>query len=184
MRNKLGIDWNVQLGNVQIPEVLWRKNRPIVARFLSNSDRQTVKERGYMLRGKPFGINEQLPEAMDERRKGLESIMKHFKRQGLEYKLVGDNLDVKGQPYEDNRKTSTEHSQCSVNEAVRMTPGNNCNKRNHDSSTSNGSKTGNAPSPSRPPPTSMRRFVDTDNASEQEQQDPPPQHPQSVPSGQ
>jgi hypothetical protein len=70
-----------------------------VAKFLYNKDRNLVKNRGHMLRNTPYGIQEQLPPDMNERRKQLLPVMHRFRNQGNRAKLVRDKLIVNGKLY-------------------------------------------------------------------------------------
>jgi hypothetical protein len=81
------------------------RHRPIVSRFLYNKDRTMIMERAYMLKGKPHGIQEQLPNEMEEGRKELYPLMKQRRQEGIRVKLVRDKLIVDGRLYsavEDN----------------------------------------------------------------------------------
>lgn len=103
---ELGIDKVIEFGNVhRFQKFVRGKHRPIVARFIFNNDRQAVKERGYMLRGTFFGINEQFPAGVEERRKKLYPVMKHHRSIGRHVKLVRDRLFIDGQPYMENADT-------------------------------------------------------------------------------
>ena len=73
--------------------------RPIVARFLYHNDLVHVKSRAHLLKGKPFGISEQFPAAIEDRRKELYPLVKQLKRKGNHVKLVRDRLYVNGQLY-------------------------------------------------------------------------------------
>lgn len=66
------------------------KHRPIVARFLYHKDLQRVRDNSYKLKNTNFGINEQFPVVVEERRKKLYPVMKEHKRAGDKAKLVRD----------------------------------------------------------------------------------------------
>jgi hypothetical protein len=55
-----------------------------------------IVERAYMLKGKPYGIQEQLPNEMEERRRELYPLMKQMRQEGRRVKLVHDKLIVDG----------------------------------------------------------------------------------------
>lgn len=56
--------------------------RPIVAKFVLHTEREKVrKAASTTLRGKPFGINEQFPKEINDRRKLLYPQYKQAKRQ-------------------------------------------------------------------------------------------------------
>ena len=52
-----------------------------------------------MLKGKPYGIQEQLPNEMEERRRELYPLMKQMRQEGRRVKLVRDKLIVDGRLY-------------------------------------------------------------------------------------
>ena len=54
--------------------------RPLLARFLYYNDLVQVKRARTCLRGKPFGINEQFPMEIEQRRKQLYPIIKEEKQ--------------------------------------------------------------------------------------------------------
>ena len=60
--HELNIDKHIELG---FKGKLQNRARPIVARFLYHQDLVLVLKRGYMLRGKYFGIKEQFPEEIE-----------------------------------------------------------------------------------------------------------------------
>lgn len=71
--------------------------RPIVAKFVLFTDREKVrKAAATTLRGKPFGINEQFPKEINDRRKLLYPQYKQAKRQGKKAVMVADKLYVNG----------------------------------------------------------------------------------------
>lgn len=76
------------------------KNHPIVARFLYHNDLVNVKKNAYKLKGKPYGIHEQYPVEIEERRKKLYSVQKRLKESGRRTKLVRDKLYVDGKLYQ------------------------------------------------------------------------------------
>jgi hypothetical protein len=63
---------------------------PIVARFLYHSDLRFVLKNANKLRGKPFGIREQFPFEIEQRRRILYPIMKDAKRSNQQVTLVRD----------------------------------------------------------------------------------------------
>ncbi|KAK6190490.1 hypothetical protein SNE40_002351 [Patella caerulea] len=58
------------------------KHRPIVARFIYYNDLREIKKRGYRLKGTLYGISEQFPAAIQERRKQLYPIERRFRLSG------------------------------------------------------------------------------------------------------
>ena len=70
-----------------------------MAKFLYNKERELVKNRGFMLRDTSYGIQEQLPPDMNQRRKQLLPIMHRLQNEGNRAKLVRDKLFVNGKLY-------------------------------------------------------------------------------------
>jgi hypothetical protein len=86
---KLGIEHHIEFGK--------RSNdrpRPIVARFLYHKDLRLVLDRAKWLKNTPFGIHEQFPNAIEERRKKLYPIQKEARKQGKHVVLVSDKLFI------------------------------------------------------------------------------------------
>ena len=101
--NELGIDRPIQFGNVhRFGRHITGRNRPIVARFLYNKDRMMVKGRAFMLRDTPYGIHEQLPQAMEDRRKELYPVMRRLRDEGNRVRMVRDKLIVNGRLYDES----------------------------------------------------------------------------------
>ncbi|XP_062615270.1 uncharacterized protein LOC134277008 [Saccostrea cucullata] len=72
--------------------------RPIIAKFVLHKDRERVRRAAPgSLNGKPYGINEQFPKEINDRRKQLYPQYKAAKRQGKRASLVVDKLYVEGQ---------------------------------------------------------------------------------------
>ncbi|KAK3107304.1 hypothetical protein FSP39_011554 [Pinctada imbricata] len=102
---ELGIDSNIEFGNVhRYGKRINGKPRPIVARFLYHKDLAFVKRNAYKLKGSNFGINEQFPAVIEDRRKMLYPVMKRIKRRdrSANVKLVRDKLYVNGALYDDS----------------------------------------------------------------------------------
>ena len=70
--------------------------RPIVANFVHYKDRETVRKRSKVLKGTHFGVSEQFPREIVERRKFLWSKFSEAKRQELRASLVIDKLLIEG----------------------------------------------------------------------------------------
>lgn len=74
------------------------RHRPIVAKFVMFKDRERVRRAAPgSLMNKPYGINEQFPKEINERRKRLYPHYKAAKRQGKRATLVADKLFIEGQ---------------------------------------------------------------------------------------
>ncbi|KAK3101461.1 hypothetical protein FSP39_003772 [Pinctada imbricata] len=71
------------------------KHRPIVAKFSSFKQKETVRRAApRTLKGKPFGVNEQFPKEITERRKILIPHLKAAKRQQKKAFLKVDKLYI------------------------------------------------------------------------------------------
>ena len=72
--------------------------RPIVARFSRFKDRESIRQAAPReLRGKPFGINEQFPKCVVERRKRLLPAFKKSRQNPMiRSSLIGDKLFING----------------------------------------------------------------------------------------
>ena len=100
LRIELNISHHIEFGSVhRFGKYRNDGRRPIVARFIYAQDRTMVKDRGYMLKNKPYGIQEQLPADMSERRRHLLPVMHRLRAEGKRVKLVRDKLIVDGKPY-------------------------------------------------------------------------------------
>lgn len=108
---ELGVDWKVEFCNVhRFGRFQQHRSRPIVAKFLYENDRVSVLERAYKLKGSGFGINEQFPHAIEERRKQLYPIMRELRSQGNRTKLVKDRLYVNGKLYKGQESKDEHHT--------------------------------------------------------------------------
>ncbi|KAK3084926.1 hypothetical protein FSP39_021547 [Pinctada imbricata] len=125
--NELGIEHRIEFCNVhRFGRFVHGKERPIVAKFLYNADRELVKENAYLLRGSGYGIHEQFPKVIEDRRRELYPIMKDMKRihGGKNVKLIRDKLYVNGRPYDVNVHgyRAQEHSDPEPNRQPRRDP--------------------------------------------------------------
>jgi hypothetical protein len=73
--------------------------RLIVAKFIYQKDVSFVLENARTLKGKPYRINRQFPEEIEQARKSLYPIMKELRQRGEHVKLVRDTLYVNEEPY-------------------------------------------------------------------------------------
>ena len=71
-----------------------RGTRPIVAKFLSVSDKQKVLSHARNLKGTKFSISSQLPPELNERKKSLLPQYKEAKRQNKKVKWINDKLMI------------------------------------------------------------------------------------------
>ena len=72
------------------------KVRPIVAKFTFFKDRERVRKSGKMLKGTNYGIQEQFPYEIEERRKPLYPLLRSARRNRQKATLVKDKLYVDG----------------------------------------------------------------------------------------
>ncbi|KAK3108405.1 hypothetical protein FSP39_007336 [Pinctada imbricata] len=101
LREQLGVDWDIAFANVhRYGRFVRNKARPIVARFMYQKDLDFVLERSHMLRGSPFGISQQFPGVVEERRRVLLPIMRKYWDEGYSVKLVRDRLYIDGELYD------------------------------------------------------------------------------------
>ncbi|KAK3094845.1 hypothetical protein FSP39_006988 [Pinctada imbricata] len=79
------------------------KHRPIVAKFGSFKDKEMVRKAApRMLKGKTYGVNEQFPREVNERRKRLIPHLKEAKRQDKKVVLKVDKLYIDNRPFVPN----------------------------------------------------------------------------------
>lgn len=81
------------------------KHRPIVAKFEHFQHKLLIQKSGKELKGTHFGINEQYPKEINERRKVLYPIMKEHRRKDIRASLVVDRLYINGQLFRDSKIT-------------------------------------------------------------------------------
>ena len=98
--HELGIEGDIRFGNIhRFGRHVRGRCRPIVARFLHHQDLTLVRDRAYRLKDTPYGIHEQFPKVIEDKRRELYPIMRQLKREGNNTKLVRDKLYVNGQLY-------------------------------------------------------------------------------------
>ena len=97
---QLGIEHYIEFGNVhRFGKRSNDKPRPIVARFLYHKDLRMVLDNAKWLKNTPFGIHEQFPNIIEQRRRKLYPIQKEAKLAGRQAVLVRDRLFVDGNLY-------------------------------------------------------------------------------------
>ena len=97
--SELGIDYKIEFGNVhRFGRNAWGRH-PIVVRFLYFTDLQYVLDNAYKLRNRPFGIKQQFPREIENRRKQLYSILRDAKREGKRVTLVQYRLYINNELY-------------------------------------------------------------------------------------
>ena len=100
IRQELEIDHYIEFGNIHRFGRRGTNNaRPIVARFIYHNDLQMVLQNAYKLKGSSFGISEQYPAEINNRRKNLYPIMREAKQQRRHVVLVRDRLFIDGEQY-------------------------------------------------------------------------------------
>ncbi|CAG2252399.1 unnamed protein product [Mytilus edulis] len=98
--NELGIDYKIEFGNVHRFGRYQGGGRPIVARFLYHCDLQYVLDNAYRLRNTRYGIKQQFPKEIEDRRRKLYPIMKEAKRNRKIATLVRDRLFIDNELYQ------------------------------------------------------------------------------------
>ena len=99
--HELDIKFHVEFGNVhRFGKPGLNGVRPIVARFLYRRQLETVLSNAYRLKGKKFGIDEQLTLEVEKKRKTLYPVMKKAKQEGKRVQLVRDRLYINGQLFQ------------------------------------------------------------------------------------
>lgn len=99
--HELEIESNIEFDNVHRFGRFYRgKDRPIVARFLYHGDLVHVLKNAHKLQGKSYGIHEQFPKEIEDRRRLLYPIQKRCRKAGQKTKLVRDKLFIDGKLYE------------------------------------------------------------------------------------
>ena len=73
-----------------------KKTRPIVCRFKTFSDRETVRKQATNLKGTHYSINEQFPKEVNDRRKELWKYYKEAKEQERKACFRRDKLFIDG----------------------------------------------------------------------------------------
>lgn len=79
--------------------------RPIIAKFERYHQKVLVKSKGRELKGTRFGMNDQFPREINERRKVLYPILKRSRAEGKRATISVDKLFIDGQLYRDQALT-------------------------------------------------------------------------------
>lgn len=94
------IEKNIEFNNVhRFGRFVRGKDRPIVARLLYHADVIHIIKNSYKLQGTPYGIHEQFPKEIEDKRRLLYPIQKRFRKSGHKTKLVRDKLYIDGKLY-------------------------------------------------------------------------------------
>lgn len=120
--NELGVDYKIEFGNVHRFKTRGGDNRraPIVARFLYHVDLEHVLRIANRLKGTQYGIREQFPQEIENRRKPLYPIMRRARQERRQVTLARDRLYIDNELYVPNEIDEDVTPQ--VNEEIRDTP--------------------------------------------------------------
>jgi hypothetical protein len=96
--------------------------RPIVAKFSKFKDREMVRRAApSKLQGKYFGVNEQFPKEINDRRKVLYPYYKQAKRAGKKTSLVYDKLYIEGTLFKKDIQNRTPEQMDTTHESQQRT---------------------------------------------------------------
>lgn len=95
--NKLQIDRAHRIGNKFTSGS--GKPRPIVAKFHSFQEKENIRQQSFMLKNTRYGISEQYPKEIADKRRRLMPVMKRERENGNTVKLVVDRLYINGREY-------------------------------------------------------------------------------------
>lgn len=98
LKSEMNITEEPQFQRVhRMGEKVQGRHRPIIAKFVLFKEREKVRKAApSKLAGKPFGINEQFPKEINDRRKLLYPHYKHAKRLEKKAVMIADKLFVNG----------------------------------------------------------------------------------------
>lgn len=97
---ELGIEQHIEFGNVHRFGKIGRNGvRPIVARFIYHHQLKLVLTNAYKLWRTAFGVHEQFPAKIVERRQKLYPVMNEARRNGKRTSMVRDRLYIEGKLY-------------------------------------------------------------------------------------
>lgn len=100
LQEQLGIDYHVEIGNThRFGKRVQGKIRPIVARFIYHKDLSHILEQATWLKNTPYGVHQQFPKDVEDRRKKLYPVQKEARRQGKRVALIRDKLFIDGEQY-------------------------------------------------------------------------------------
>ena len=121
---KLGIEHKIEIGNVhRFGKRYNDRPRPIVARFLYHKDLRMVLDQATWLKNTPFGIHQQFPKPIEDKRRKLYPVLKDAKRQGKHAVLVRDKLFINGSQYfVDDTDEATHVNRISYRDSLLTTP--------------------------------------------------------------
>lgn len=79
--------------------------RPIIAKFEHYQQKELIKSRGRELKGTKFGLNDQFPREINERRKRLYPVQRQQRKDGRRAFIIVDKLFIDGQLFRDSSIT-------------------------------------------------------------------------------
>lgn len=83
------IEKNIEFNNVHLFGRFVRgKDRPIVARLLYHADVIHIIKNSYKLQRTPYGIHEQFPKEIEDKRRLLYPIQKRFRKIGTQFVMI------------------------------------------------------------------------------------------------
>ena len=102
--NELGVDYKIEFGNVHRFRTRGGDNRraPIMVRFLYHVDLESVLSIANRLTGTQYGIREQFPQEIENRRKQLYPVMRRARQVRRQVTLVRDRLYIDNELYVSN----------------------------------------------------------------------------------
>lgn len=126
IKNKLEITKDIEFERVhRMGKKIQGKLRPVIAKFSKFKDREIVRKQAPTVlkrtENKEFGVNEQYPKEINDRRKELYPYLKSAKRNGKRANLVLDKLYVDGKLFDPVEDARTTHRGLSPN-ALEFTP--------------------------------------------------------------
>ena len=93
------IDRAHRIGRKEKEDGSKKKPRPIVAKFHQFTDKERIRRESHRLKDTDYGISEQFPKEIADKRRILVKIMKHKKSQGETVRLAYDKLYVNNKEY-------------------------------------------------------------------------------------
>ena len=115
IHDELGIEHHIAFGNVhRFGKKTNGKIRPIVARFIHHRDLRQVLDNATWLRDTRFGVHEQFPKVIEDKRRKLYPVLKQAKRERKNAVLVRDRLYINGVQFIPDDETIQQDTQQST----------------------------------------------------------------------
>jgi hypothetical protein len=101
LRCELGIEYHIEFGNVHRfgHRQHQRRHGQAKHRFLYYNDLAYIIQNAKLLKGKPYGINQQFPAEIESRKRSLYPVMKEAKDRGKMVKMVRDKHYINNKEY-------------------------------------------------------------------------------------